>query len=108
MEIVKQTKNKGGNPNWHKGVSGNPHGRPRKEECITNIAREMLGQVCPFDAEKRTWAQYLAYRLLSQSIENIGSLRELLERLEGKITQPIAATGDTVVHFTIGKGYDDS
>ena len=87
------------------GRSGNPNGRPTNELSITNVCRDMLPQVCPFDSEGRTWAQYIAYRMMAQSIQNVNCLRELLERLEGKVTQPIEGTITTDVNFTIGKGY---
>ncbi len=105
-ELNRKGDTRGLHPNSLANLKAGP-GRPRNELSITHIAREMLSQVCPFDAEKRTWAQYLAYRLLSQSVDNITSLKELLERLEGKILTPIGVEGDTKVTFTIGKGYDN-
>ena len=102
---VKMDNKRGKDGRFLPGSCGNPHGRPRNEFSITNICREMLSQPCPFDPEKRTWAQYLAYRLLSQSVDNITSLKELLERLEGKITIPIDSESEIKITYTIGKGY---
>ena len=33
---------KKGNPNWVKGVSGNPNGRPKKGQTLTELAQEYL------------------------------------------------------------------
>ena len=42
---------------WKKGVSGNPRGRPKKEDCITDLLREESAKVCPSDPKQRTWEQ---------------------------------------------------
>jgi len=88
-KIEKHGNNKGGNPNWTKGVSGNPNGRPKRIVSLTSEMKAQLGNVCPYDSEKRTWLQYLVERWLAHSIENATYFRELIERLEGKVTQPI-------------------
>jgi len=114
-EIEKQSNNKNlkrGNPAWGKkadgtGKSGNLGGKPPNELCITHLQREMLNQPCPY-AEGKTWAEWLARRGMELAGENAAYYRELMDRLEGKVTQPIEATTDTVVRFIIGKGYDDS
>jgi hypothetical protein len=89
---------------WEPGQSGNPNGRPGKTECITHIQREMLSKPCPY-AQGKTWAQWLARRGLELAGENPAYYRELLDRLEGKVTQPIEGQITTDVVFTIGKGY---
>ena len=40
-KLDKQTKNKGGNPNWKKGTSGNPNGRPKSGHAISDIIRKL-------------------------------------------------------------------
>jgi len=72
------------------GNRGNPNarGRPPNELCITNIQREMLSQPCPY-AEGKTWAQWLARRGMELAGENPAYYRELMDRLEGKVVQPI-------------------
>jgi len=104
-KIEKHGKNKGGNPNWVKGVSGNPNGRPKKIASLTSEMKEQLAKVCPYDQQGRTWLQYLVERWLAHSIQNAGYFRELIERLEGKVTQPIEAEVKADIHWTIGKGY---
>jgi len=86
---------KRGNPNWVKGQSGNPKGRPRKDYSITSLAKEMLDQpaderfLSPSDYGK-TWRQAIAKALLVGALRlNPGIMKELLDRLEGKPAQPI-------------------
>ncbi len=88
-EIDKHQKNKRGNPNWKPGQSGNLRGRPKKIVSLTSEMKAQLDQVCPYDAKGRTWLKYIVERWLSLSAENATYFRELIERIEGKITQPI-------------------
>jgi hypothetical protein len=90
---------------FKKGEISNPRGRPPNELSLTNLTRETLDQVCPYDTKGRTWKEYLVDRWLALSAENPSYFRELVERLEGKVTQPIEAGIDTDIHFVIGKGY---
>jgi len=89
------------------GNRGNPNakGRPPNELSITNLQREMLSQPCPY-ADGKTWAQWLARRGMEMAGENQGYYRELMDRLEGKVTQPVSGDIDSEVVFIIGKGYD--
>ena len=88
-----------------KGEVRNPKGRPTNRLSLTNIAREKLDEVCPYDPKGRTWKEYLVDRWLAHSLNNVTYFRELIERLEGKVVQPIEGTIKTDVTFTIGKGY---
>ena len=90
-------KGESGNPKgyWVKGQSGNPKGRPRKDCSITSLAKELLDQpaderfLSPSDYGK-TWRQAIAKALLVGALNlNPGIMKELLDRLEGKPTQPI-------------------
>ena len=90
-------KGESGNPkgNWVKGQSGNPKGRHRKDYSITSLAKELLDQpaderfLSPSDYGK-TWRQAIAKALLVGALNlNPGIMKELLDRLEGKPTQPI-------------------
>lgn len=100
-EIEKHQNNKRGNPNWIKGQSGNPNGRPKKMISLTSEMKAQLNEVCPYDAKGRTWLQYLVDRWLTQSVENATYFRELIERLEGKITQPIGGEGGQPIKMEI-------
>jgi len=91
---------------WKPGQSGNPRGRPKGTRYITELAREKLGKPCPHAPEK-TWAEYLVDRWLGQAVENAGYFKELMDRLEGKVTQPISGELKGDVTWVIGKGYAD-
>jgi len=102
---------KRGNPNWVKGQSGNPKGRPRKDCSITSLAKEMLDQpaderfLSPSDYGK-TWRQAIAKALLVGALKlNSGIMKELLDRLEGKPVQLIG--GETGGAITLRVVYDD-
>ena len=92
---------------FKKGQITNPRGRPPNELSLTNLTREALTQICPYDSKGRTWKEYLVDRWLALSAENPSYFRELIERLEGKVTQPIDTDVDTKVTFVIGKGYEE-
>ena len=89
----KQVKNRGKATQWQSGQSGNPKGRPPKNISLTSELKEQLNQVCPHDPQRRTWLQYLVARWLGQAAENATYFRELIERLEGKVTQTIESEG---------------
>lgn len=84
----------------------NPNGRPRKELCLTSLIRVKLNDKCPYDPGK-TWGEYIVRRWLELATDNATYFKELIERLEGKVTQPIEGQINAEVTFTIGKGYAD-
>ena len=86
-----------------KGETHNPKGGPRREASLTRIARGMLPKVCPYDSKGRTWGEYLAERWMAESISNASYFKELMDRLEGKVTQPIATDGEVILKVV----YDD-
>lgn len=74
---------------FKKGESGNPKGRTPKAACITSLIRDMLDQPVK-EGEKLTWRESIARAILSgASTGNPALVKELLERLEGRVTQPI-------------------
>ena len=90
---------------WKKGQSGNPKGHPSNKLSITAEQRKMLPLPCPY-APGKTWLQWLADRGMALAGENATYYRELMDRLEGKVVQPIEGQIDSDVVFVIGKGYD--
>src|ERR1035437_6255677 len=73
---------------WKKGVSGNPHGRPKKRDSLTNLLKDEIGQICPADREKRTWKQLIVRATLQLAMKgNATALKEVWERLDGKSLQ---------------------
>lgn len=91
---------------WLKGQSGNPNGRPKKVISLTSEMKAQLTEVCPYDPKGRTWLQYLVDRWLAQASDNATYFREVIERLEGKVTQPIGGKNGEPV--TIRVVYDGS
>lgn len=83
---------------WRKGKSGNPGGRPPL--AITSLLREMLDKeadIIPRGASPsdKTWRQLIAKAILIGCTKgNTSLIGELLDRLEGKISQPIETPTD--------------
>ena len=83
---------------------GNPkNNHAKKELSITRKQREMLPLPCPYAPDK-TWVEWLAERGMSLAGENATYYKELLDRLEGKVTQPVSGEGT----ITLRVKYDDS
>ena len=76
------------------GEVRNPNGRPKKDICIVSRQKEMLSEICPFDAQHRTWRDALAEAEMRLALSKPEAMRDLMDRLEGKITQPIAPVGE--------------
>jgi hypothetical protein len=75
---------------WPKGVSGNPAGRPKGQPMITPRIKRKLGEVCDSDPQKRIWAEVVVERLLQLVCKgNPQAIREVLERLEGKVRHEV-------------------
>ncbi len=88
---------------WKPGQSGNPNGRTRKDLTLTTLLKEELQKICPGDKQGRTWRQVLVLAWLTGSLKNPMLLAHLLDRVEGKVAQPISGEygGPVQVHATI-------
>lgn len=90
---VKQRKNSGNVTNlqkWKKGHSGNPAGRPKKEDCLTSLLREEIDKIDPEDKGKRTWRELIVVATMRLAIKgNAAALKEVWERLDGKVTDKL-------------------
>lgn len=96
----KQGQNRGESTRWRKGQSGNPAGRPRKEDCITSILEDQLSVAKPQDSQKRTWAQCVVAALLrSAASGNVKAIALILERTEGKIKGSLELEGPEMMIF---------
>ena len=108
-DIVKQSNNnnlKRGNPAWKKGKSGNPNGRPRKEACITTVLQSRMGVVPQIDiggkVNTKTWAELIADSLLVNAYKgNAAAMHELMDRIEGKVAQPVTGADGEPISFTL-------
>jgi hypothetical protein len=73
---------------WKKGTSGNPRGRPKKQDCLTQLLRDEIKKICPADREKRTWKELIVRATLQLAMKgNATALKEVWERLDGKVLQ---------------------
>ena len=103
-----------------KGNRANPNGRPRKELSITQALRDYMHEIPQITVggsknTDKTWAQLVALGMLLKSVKGDASMaREIIDRLEGKVAQPIAgANGEPialniVVNSQAAKGTLDS
>ena len=90
---------------WKPGESGNPAGRPKNKVYITEILRKLLEQ----DAgDGKTNAELIAEAMVKLASSpdargHVPTVKELLDRLEGKVTQPVATEGE----ITLRVKYDE-
>jgi hypothetical protein len=96
--------------NLDKGRKSNK--RTAKDYSITRIVKDMLDDPASerwLEVEDKgkqlTWRQAIAKRLLIEAARgNAKVSSELLDRLEGKVTQPVQSEGEIVLRVK----YDDS
>ena len=82
--------------------SHGPKGRTKKEATFSDLAREKAAQVClRWDANGRTWAQYLVDKWFEHAVDNPIYFKELLDRTDGKVTQPIVGnvSGEITIDY---------
>ena len=73
---------------WKKGTSGNPRGRPKKQARLTELLQDEIKKICPADREKRTWEHLIVRATLQLAMKgNATALKEIWERLDGKVPQ---------------------
>ena len=73
---------------WKRGVSGNPRGRPKKQDSLTSLLKEEIAKICPADRENRTWKELVVRATLQLAMKgNATALKEVWERLDGKTLQ---------------------
>lgn len=93
--------------NLHPRLKGNNHAK--KDYSITRIIKEMLDQPAVerwLEVEDKgkelTWRQAIAQRILIEAAKgNAKVTSELLDRLEGKVTQPIGGDKDNPLQIEI-------
>ncbi len=83
MDTVKQRKISGLKP-FKPGQSGNPKGRPRKDQSLLELIRSKLAETCQYDANKRTWMEALAEAEMKMALTDTAARRDLFDRLVGK------------------------
>jgi hypothetical protein len=83
---VKQAESRRPDGRFAPGVSGNPHGRPPRALCLTDLARQVLAEE---GVAGRTAAEDVVRAWVKLAKTNPSALRELLDRTEGKPTQHV-------------------
>ena len=74
---------------WKKGESGNPKGRQPIHECLTSLLKIEIEKTCPDDDSGRSWKERIVLATMRLAMQgNAAALREIWERLDGKIPQP--------------------
>lgn len=86
-----------------KGEIRNPGGLSVTSRVKLAIARD---EVCPYDPKGRTWGDALKDSLLRQALNKVDGMRELLDRIEGKVVDK-HLIAEVDVLFVIGKGYKE-
>jgi len=95
--LANLAKGRGEGKGFTPGQSGNPAGRPPGIKYVSEALREQL-------ANDPTLVDKLAKKLIERAEQNSNDLNLLLDRTEGKVTQPIGGTGE----ITLRVVYDDS
>ena len=107
LELNRNGNRRGMHSNSRKNLrpNANPNGRPTKEFTITARQREMLPEICPYDPQGRTWRDALAEAQMRQALVKADAHRDLRERLEGRVPQPLVGehTGTIILRVI----YDD-
>lgn len=102
-DAVKNGSKKANSTSFKKGEVHNPNGRPKKTACLTSLLVDELKKKPKLkDAQgnknDKTWAQLLAEALPAAAYKALlkGDIKPyalILERVEGKVTQPISGEG---------------
>ena len=92
----------GNNCGFQKGQVANPNGRPRKEVCLTSQLKQYLTEPVPGDEQGRTGVELAAEAWFKAMLAGNPILfKEGLERLEGKVGQPIIGEGGGPIRLEI-------
>ena len=91
---------------FKKGEVHNPNGRPRKEACITTVLQSRMGEVPLVEingkVNTKTWAELIADSLLMNAYKgNAAAMHELMDRIEGKVAQPVTGADGGPISFTL-------
>ena len=84
------------------GVSGNPAGRPSKKDCLTSLLKEEIEKINPKDKSNRTWKELIVLATIRLAIAgNSTALKEVWERVDGKVMLPVGGLGDGIIPIHI-------
>jgi hypothetical protein len=72
-----------------KGEVRNPHGRPVGGLAV--LLQKEIEKICPGDKQGRTWKELIVIATMTLAMKgNATALKEIWERMEGKVTQPVS------------------
>jgi len=103
METIKKTNRKVGNPNWRKGISGNPKGRP------TNAEIDLLRQAIEKGAKKygKTIFEHAVERAFQSDTVLVALLKKFIpdrQFTEGEAVKVI----NLIYGYRNGNGFENS
>jgi len=107
-ELNNNGNKRGMSPNSRKNLElgHKPNIRTAKDFSITRIIKDMLDEKADFlGANGKTWRQAIAYKILDEARKGNSTLiKELLDRLEGKVALPLAdADGESSLFGSLFK-----
>ena len=97
----KAVANRGADGKFLPGNNANPKGRPVKDCSITSLLKEELDKIPTGEKQGRTWRQLLVLAWLTGAMKNPVLFKELLERVEGKVLQPIGGQDGEPIKYEI-------
>jgi hypothetical protein len=92
LSDMETSENRGRNKGWDNlkpfqpGQSGNPGGRPKRKP-VTELYEEILNDPAQMEALKKA----IGKALLKGNMAMVLQLKEMTDRVEGKVSQPIEA-----------------
>jgi len=94
------------NPNWVKGVSGNPAGRPKRAFILTDALREKLGQ--SIGGNGKTQLDAIICKLVTLARKgDTHAIQQIFDRLEGRPMQRQEISGPDGAALLIGRLTDE-
>lgn len=97
-DTEKQNRYRGLKP-FKPGQSGNPKGRPKKDVSMTSLLKKYLDEIPAVKIGNninttKTWRELIVEAWLVGSYKGNATLfKELLERTDGKVAQPLTGAG---------------
>lgn len=88
---------------WKRGQSGNPSGRPKKK-WLTEAYEEMLERKLSDPVERMAFIEAQWQKLNSKGVVSTMLLEKVLDRTEGKLTQPVDVSGEIDIVTIIEEG----